>query len=418
MAVRRTLVVLGSVTLVLVLLLPGCVRFDGAVDFEADVLTGRKPLTVQFTPLVRGRADKYVWSFGDGAVSTERAPTHTYEQAGSYTVILTVTPSGQEPVSLRKDDYITVTSGLGAPPMAMWCYYGDDERGRIWRSELVPPYEGQNSGANEVLSHTIGVPHDFALRGSVLFWTDQEAEKIFAADIAPGASDDVTTVVTCGDAPHGLAIDPVSLEIYWAEDDPGSDTFPPANFRIMHANANNGTGSKELLFWFAPIEDLAFDAVERDLYFVGYHAPIEMILAAPKEIGDYVIGRIGVDGGAYHAIVSEYGQITDIAIDQAGRKVYWYSAYAAEINRANLDGTDVERIVSDVPGVSDLAVDEQDQRIVWVSYVAGTAKLMSAALDGSDVRWRLMNHMTPRYTAIVVGPKPAWSPADASGSEP
>jgi PKD repeat protein len=412
MTKRRLLVSLAlAVALSLTFLLPGCMRFAGVVDFEADVLTGRKPLTVQFAPLVQGCIDKYVWSFGDGTLSTERTPSHTYEQAGSYTVILTVTPSGGEPVSARKDDYITVTSGFGSAPTRMWCYYGDDERGRIWRSELVPPFEGQNSGGNEVLSHTIGVPHDFALRGSMLFWTDQAAKKIFAADVTPGRPDNVTTVVTCGAAPRGLAIDPLSLNVYWAEDDPGSDTFPPTNYRIMRANANDGTGSEEFLFWFAPIEDLAFDGVEDDLYFVAYHAPIEIIMTAPQEIGDYIIARKGVDGSAHVIIVSESGQITDIAIDQVGRKVYWFSAYTDEIKRANLDGSGVETILSDVPGVGDLAVDEQDRRIVWVSYVNGSAKLMSAELDGSDVRWRLMNTMTPHYTAIVIGPKPAWSPA-------
>ena len=39
--------------------------------------------------------------------------------------------------------------------------------------------------------------------------------------------------MTCGDVPRGLAIDPVSLSLYWAEDDPGNDSFPPASFRIM-----------------------------------------------------------------------------------------------------------------------------------------------------------------------------------------
>jgi PKD repeat protein len=412
MTTRRLFVLLAlAVALSSAFILPGCVRFDGVIDFEADVLSGKKPLPVQFTLLVQGCVDKCLWSFGDGTFSTERNPVHTYEQAGSYTVILTVTPCGGEPSSVRKDDYITVTSGFGSTQTRMWCYYGDDERQKIWRSELVPPFEGQNSGANEVFSYTIGVPHDFALRGPMLFWTDQAAKKIFAVDVSPGGPDDIAAVVTCEDTPHGLAIDPDFLKVYWAEDDPGSDTFPPANYRIMRANINSAAPAK-FLHWYAPIEDLAFDRVERDLYFVGYHAPIEIIMAAPRKIGDYVIVRIGVDGGTTQIIISESGQITDIAIDQVDRKVYWFNAYADEIKRANLDGTGVETIVSDVPGVSDLAVDEQDRRIVWVSYGAGVARIVSAALDGSDVRYRLGNAMTAHYTAIAIGPKPAWTPAD------
>lgn len=140
----------------------------------------------------------------------------------------------------------------------------------------------------------------------------------------------------------------------------------------------------------------------------------------PQEEGPFSILSIGVDGGSAATIVNEWGAvITAIAIDQVDRKVYWYSEgddviFVAKIKRANLDGTDIETIVSDVPGVGDLAVDEQDRRIVWVSYVDGIAKLMSAALDGSDVRSRLMNTQTAKYTAIAIGPRPALVSADLS----
>jgi PKD repeat protein len=385
-------------------LLPGCVRFDGVVDFEADVLSGNKPLAVQFSLIAQGCIDRCLWSFGDGAFSRERDPVHTYEQAGSYTVILTVTPCGGEPVSARKDGYITVTSGFGSVPPTMWCYYGDDERHRIWRSELVPPFEGQNSGRNEVFNYTIGIPHDFVMRETTLFWTDQAAKKIFAVDVAAGAAGEVRTVVTCGSAPHGLAIDPESLDLYWAEDDPGSDLFPPTNFRIMRANANDGAGAAEVLLWFAPIEDLAFDAEYGDLYFVAYHASIEM-MSAPQEIGDYVIARLGKGSGT-QIIISEDGPITDIAVHSLVAKVFWFNASTNEIKWASLDGSDVETIVSNVPGVSDLAIDKLNQRIVWASYNNGVARIASARLDGSDVRYRLGNAMTAHYTAIAISPRP------------
>ena len=411
MTTRRFVVLVALAVVALsAFLLPGCMRFDGAVDFEADVVAGTKPLAVQFSLLVRGCVERCLWSFGDGSFSRERDPVHTYEQAGSYTVILTVTLCGGEPMSVRKDDYITVGSLLGATLTRMWCYYGDDETHRIWRSELVPPFEGPNSGRNEVLNHTIGVPHDFALWGTTLFWTDQAAKKIYAADVTPGRPDDVTTVVSCGDAPHGLAIDPVSLDLFWAEDDPGGDSSPPTNFRIMRANANE-TGSEQCLFWFAPIDDLAFDTELRHLYFVAYHAPIEIVMAAPQEVGDYVIARVRRDGSGHDIIVSEPGQITDIAIHTQIRKVYWYNAYTHEIKRANLDGTDAETIVSDVPGVADLAVDEWDGRIVWASNHDGTARIVSAALDGSDRRNRSLTVSPPRLTTIAIDPKSAWSPA-------
>lgn len=402
------------VGLVLALLLPGCVRFDGVVDFRADVLEGKKPLTVQFTLLAQGCIDSCVWSFGDDTFSRERNPVHTYEQGGSYTVVVTVVPCRGEPASARKDDYIQVSSGSGwgAAPPTMWCYYGDDEGHRISRSELVPPFEGQNSGQNEVLGQTIGVPHDFVLIGPTLFWTDQAAQKILATDVAPGGSDDVSTVFTCEAVPFGLAVDGESAQIYWAEDDPGSDFSPPTNYRIMRANVASGAGAERVLLWFAPIRDLDFDAVDRDLYYAGYHAMIEMMSVAPQKYGDYIIARMSVDDESGNIIVSEYGEIAEIAVGESDRKIYWYNSHLDAIRRANLNGSGTETVVSDLPSVADLAIDEKNHRIVWVSYIDGVAIIASAALDGSDIRYRLRNATTAKYTAIAIGPKPAWSSSD------
>jgi PKD repeat protein len=422
MRTRRFVVLLALVVgLSSALLLPGCVRFDGVVDFEADVLAGKKPLPVQFTLLVQGCIESCLWSFGDGAFSQEHNPVHTYEQAGSYTVIVTVTPCGGEPVSARKDDYITVTSGFGSGPATMWCYYGDTESNRIWCSELVSPFEGQNSGRNEVLNQTIGVPHDFALVGTTLFWTDQAARKIFSADVSPAGSDDVSLVGTCEGVPYGLAIDPALGKVYWAENDLEHSPLPIQT--IMRANFD-GTGSEHFIYGAADREDesngdpvivdLAFDGVERNLYSIFDPIPLPWI--RPCYILCTQVDSDPMDQES-QTVVREEGPITDIAIDQIGRKVYWYNSRVDEIRRASIAEDDtavgaVETIVSGVPGVADLAIDEQDQRIVWITYRDGVARIMSAALDGSDIRYRLGSAMTAHYTAITIGPRPAWSPAD------
>jgi DNA-binding beta-propeller fold protein YncE len=267
----------------------------------------------------------------------------------------------------------------------------------------VPPFEGQNSGTNEVLNHTIGVPHDFALLRTNLFWTDQDAEKIFAADVAPGQPDHVVTVVSCSDAPVGLAIDPQSPKVYWAEDAPGAG----ADMRIMRADIDSGT-AEEFLTWSEAIRDLTFDPVGRDLYFASYYysGGVPRPQAVPQAADDYVIVCQGADEETAEIVIRESNPITEIAIHQDGRKLYWYNSGAHKIKRANLDGTSIETIVSDVSGVGDLAIDEQDHRIVWVSYVGGVATIASAALDGSDVRYRLQNSMSAQYTAIAIGPKP------------
>lgn len=54
------------------------------------------PAVLQFTNQTTGNAPlQYNWTFGDGAASTDKNPSHTYTQAGTYTVILRATdPSG------------------------------------------------------------------------------------------------------------------------------------------------------------------------------------------------------------------------------------------------------------------------------------------------------------------------------------
>ncbi|MDI9393997.1 MAG: PKD domain-containing protein [Euryarchaeota archaeon] len=52
---------------------------------------GNAPLTVQFNDASSGNATSWLWDFGDGNESTSQSPSHTYFDAGNYTVGLTVT---------------------------------------------------------------------------------------------------------------------------------------------------------------------------------------------------------------------------------------------------------------------------------------------------------------------------------------
>jgi len=78
-------------------------------DFTADVTAGQAPLAVQFTDRSTGPVTAWGWDFGDGAASSEQHPEHTYLQAGTYTVSLTVTGDGQSDTLIR-GGYISVES--------------------------------------------------------------------------------------------------------------------------------------------------------------------------------------------------------------------------------------------------------------------------------------------------------------------
>ncbi|MBX3378071.1 MAG: PQQ-dependent sugar dehydrogenase [Phycisphaeraceae bacterium] len=84
------------------------IRFVGAAEFTANTTTGPAPLTVQFTDQSTVPSPtSWLWTFGDGATSTQQNPTHTYTQEGTYTVRLAVTGPAGTAVS-QKANYIGV----------------------------------------------------------------------------------------------------------------------------------------------------------------------------------------------------------------------------------------------------------------------------------------------------------------------
>lgn len=84
-------------------------------DFSANVTTGKEPLTVSFNDTSTGFPTSWNWTFGDSGTSSDQNPIHTYQNAGNYTVSLTVANSDGTNAT-TKVDYITVL--LRNPPVA------------------------------------------------------------------------------------------------------------------------------------------------------------------------------------------------------------------------------------------------------------------------------------------------------------
>ena len=85
-------------------------------DFSGISLSGTAPLTVQFTDLSASNPNSWEWDFdGNGIIdSLERNPAHTYENPGTYTVILRATNSTYGNDTEIKNGYITVTEKLSS----------------------------------------------------------------------------------------------------------------------------------------------------------------------------------------------------------------------------------------------------------------------------------------------------------------
>jgi len=87
-------------------------------DFRVDHASGPAPLTVTFSNNSTdpdGDLLTSLWDFGDGTVSSEPTPKHTYTSAGSFTVVLVVTDA-RGLSSAPKQENITVRSGGPLPP--------------------------------------------------------------------------------------------------------------------------------------------------------------------------------------------------------------------------------------------------------------------------------------------------------------
>lgn len=63
-------------------------------------------------------SNSFIWNFGDGTTSTDKSPTHTYNNPGSYTIRLIA----NEPNSCNKTDDTTMTILVSTKPTAAFSY--------------------------------------------------------------------------------------------------------------------------------------------------------------------------------------------------------------------------------------------------------------------------------------------------------
>ena len=89
-----------------------------SVNFIADITTGCNPLTVNFTDHTNVSKDNiatWQWDFGDGILSAQQNPSHTFTAFDKYNISLKVVNNTGCIGSARKDDYIvnnTIAAGF------------------------------------------------------------------------------------------------------------------------------------------------------------------------------------------------------------------------------------------------------------------------------------------------------------------
>jgi PKD repeat protein len=78
--------------------------------FSGTPVSGDVPLTVRFTDSSTGEITSRDWDFGDGEISMDTNPVHTYTNRGNYTVSLFVLGPGGDSTETRVR-YIRVKKG-------------------------------------------------------------------------------------------------------------------------------------------------------------------------------------------------------------------------------------------------------------------------------------------------------------------
>lgn len=87
------------------------------VDFSVDKESGCFPLPVQFSDKSSsgsGALVSWQWDFGDGTLSTQQHPAHTYASAGAFSTTLKVTNSSGCSKTFSKPQTVTIANGVKA----------------------------------------------------------------------------------------------------------------------------------------------------------------------------------------------------------------------------------------------------------------------------------------------------------------
>lgn len=83
-------------------------------DFSAEPVQGTLPLVISFTDTSANKPTVWNWDFGDGGISTETNPTHTFTEPGTYSVRLKVSNIfGSDTIS--RTSLISVGSPASSP---------------------------------------------------------------------------------------------------------------------------------------------------------------------------------------------------------------------------------------------------------------------------------------------------------------
>lgn len=112
-------------------------------SFTTNVTTGNAPLSVSFNGSAssspNGSINNYSWNFGDGTSGNGANVSHTFNAAGSFNAVLTVTDSAGKTASTSKTITVNSSSGgsTGTTTVTLNLYSGDGKQGSMTRDITI-----------------------------------------------------------------------------------------------------------------------------------------------------------------------------------------------------------------------------------------------------------------------------------------
>ncbi len=248
---------------------------DGTISTEVEVRDTNlvasfsataSGLTVDFqdtSTSTGGPPTTWEWRFGDGATSGERNPEHTYQQAGTYTVRLTVSnPEGSDTASrplgvsgaLARFSYsasnlvVSFTDESDPPPLTLEWRFGDGTT-----SNLANPVHTYGRGGSFTVRLTITTPSAGSASTSEVVIVEDEAVE---PPVANFTIDSNALTVIFNDASTGS---PTNWA--WAFGDGGTSaqqdpvhTYATAGTYAVSLTARNG-GGEDTFSMFVTVTD-------------------------------------------------------------------------------------------------------------------------------------------------------------------
>lgn len=193
------------------------------------------------------------------------------------------------------------------------------------------------------------------------------------AKLDGSGGDDLDVTGVSPSRPWGLAFDPVTGRVYWAND---------GNNEIQYANADGSGGAGQLSTGSAHVNypsGVAIDPATRRIYW-GNQGTNDI---------SYVDLDHSANSGQLNIAGSNPGQPTGLAIDPDNRRLYWTNLLTNTISYAKLDGSgggDLTITGTTVTGgPSGIAIDLSAGRLYWANrFKNSTGAIGFANLDGSN----------------------------------